>query len=110
MRHMRTQQDAEYKNEAYATCLLLEAELHEKVAEANPVSVEAPPVVATAPIFVQTQPQSAESKLVPIHTWGVTFNGEEKVMTVNQFLERVEELSVARNAETPPTQTCLTRR
>ncbi|KAH0808558.1 hypothetical protein GEV33_014233 [Tenebrio molitor] len=98
MRHMRTQQDAEYKNEAYATCLLLEAQLHEKVAEANPVSVEAPPVVATAPIFVQTQPQSAESKLVPIHTWGVTFNGEEKVMTVNQFLERVEELSRVRRS------------
>jgi hypothetical protein len=60
--------------------------------------VEAPPVVATTPIYVHPHARSPEPKLVPIHTWGVSFNGEENGMTVNQFLERVEELSVARNA------------
>jgi hypothetical protein len=98
IRRKRLQQDAEYRNEAYATCLLLEADLQEKAAEASPVTVEAPPVVATTPIYVHPHVRSPEPKLVPIHTWGVSFNGEEKGMTVNQFLERVEELSVARNA------------
>jgi hypothetical protein len=98
IRRMRRERDAEYRNEAYATCLLLEADLHDKAAEASPVTVEAPPVVATTPIYVHPHARSPEPKLVPIHTWGVSFNGEENGMTVNQFLERVEELSVARNA------------
>jgi hypothetical protein len=49
IRRMRRERDAEYRNEAYATCLLLEADLHDKAAEASPVTVEAPPVVATTP-------------------------------------------------------------
>ncbi|KAH0814456.1 hypothetical protein GEV33_008335 [Tenebrio molitor] len=41
----------------------------------NPVTVETPAVVATTPILTQTRP--VESKLVPVYTWGVTFNGED---------------------------------
>jgi hypothetical protein len=58
IRGMRLQQNAEYRNEAYATCLLLEADLHEKAAEASPVSVEAPPVVATTPIYCESFSES----------------------------------------------------
>jgi hypothetical protein len=63
IRRMRLQQDAEYRNEAYATCLLLEADLHEKAAVASPVSVEAPPVVATTPIYVHPHARCPEPEI-----------------------------------------------
>lgn len=37
-------------------------------------------------------------KLVPIKDWGIKFNGKDN-MSINAFLERVEELKDARNAE-----------
>ena len=52
-----------------------------------------PPVVV--PQFVPV-PAPPRSTVVPVHKWGLKFNGESRDMTVTAFLERVDELRVAR--------------
>jgi hypothetical protein len=86
IRRMRRERDAEYRNEAYATCLLLEADLHDKAAEASPVTVEAPPVVATTPILrapsreISGTETSANSHLGRIFQRGGKWNDGEPVL------------------------------
>lgn len=85
-----------FKNESYATCLELDADLHEKVQvpSASPnISPEAPPV---STVIQQSEMLSPFSKNVPIYKWGVTFDGERKSSSLNSFLERVAELADAR--------------
>lgn len=83
-----------YKNEAYANCLEMEAELYEHITNvpgtimlpiANPPATNVNPTL-TAPV---------NAKTVPVYKWGINFDGESK--NVISFLERVEELAEARH-------------
>lgn len=86
-----------FKNESYASCLHLDAELHERVQE--------PDLLQNSPIL---QPQSritsfvsnpqtgtSVSELIPVYKLGVTFDGNPK--DALSFIERIEERAVARH-------------
>ena len=84
-----------FKNESYATCLQLEAELEERVEKTNPltnfntsepnaVPVQSMPVVVSCP-----------AKSMPVYKLGLQFNGDPKKLL--SFIERVEELALARH-------------
>lgn len=82
-----------FKNESYATCLALEAELDERVT----VDLTRPPtasMVEPAPTIVNMPEQS---KKVDIFKWDVKFDGESNTFGVKAFLERVNELAEARH-------------
>lgn len=80
-----------FKNEMYATCLQLEAELYERVTSDTP-SIENP----TQPTTIVQIP--AQTSSVQIYKWGVKFDGVSKHFGVEAFIERVEELADARGA------------
>lgn len=44
----------------------------------------------------QSTPELARGKPVPVSKWGLQFTGEKKSLSLNAFLERVDELCVAR--------------
>lgn len=74
---------SEYKEDARASCFELEAKLSSKVVKAeNSIKNEI------------VYPSSSQNKSVPVYKWGVKFNGST---SLNAFLERVTELSKARN-------------
>lgn len=82
-----------FKNESYATCLELDADLHERVRPVAPnedlnQTVNSPTIHMPAPVVMCT------SKSIPISQWGVKFNGDPK--QVYSFIERVTELAQAR--------------
>lgn len=83
-----------FKKESYATCVLLESDLDDKVTPApqtpnlNFVPQQAAPVVNLSPVL------SCSSNKQPLSTWGVKFNGDSKFLYY--FLERVSDLSQAR--------------
>ncbi|KAJ8975115.1 hypothetical protein NQ317_000957 [Molorchus minor] len=82
-----------FKNESYATCLHLDAELHEKVVRPNIVANNVPEFrepLQNAPITV-----NCGSKTVPVYKLALQFNGESKKLL--SFIERVEELAQARH-------------
>lgn len=81
-----------FKNESYATCLALEAELDDHVINQNP---DAPMqnIAASAPNII-TVPGA--SKNVDISKWNVKFDGAPDAFAVKIFLERVNELAEAR--------------
>ena len=85
----------DFKNETYASCLGLEAELFERVVDE---SSQSPPITPTVTHPLVLPPPISEPKSIPIYKWGVTFSGESSGMSVYQFLERVEELAKARHA------------
>lgn len=87
-----------FKNEAYATCLSLEAQLDEKVS-VNGAAVSLAPVAQHIPPPQPVIVHVPSAKSIPIYKWGVTFSGESTSMSVHQFLERIEELRVARNTD-----------
>lgn len=80
-----------FKNESYATCIGLEAELYERVTKKDVQATDVAPV--QTPLVVQT---SQPNRSTPVHKWGVKFDGIGKDGGVKAFLERVEELRVAR--------------
>lgn len=81
-----------YMDEAYATCLHLEAELEDHiVVDRDAILVQPAPV---NPPTVITVP--SPNKTVPIYKWDVKFDGTSKSFGVEAFIERVEELSSAR--------------
>lgn len=91
-----TQEQKDYRNESYATCLHFEAELYEKIslnttiqASISNASSVTTPTVISVPIPTQT-------KTVAIYKWDLKFDGVPKQFEVESFIERVEELAKAR--------------
>lgn len=91
-----TQEQKDYRNESYATCLHFEAELYEKIslnttiqASSSNASSVTTPTVISVPIPTQT-------KTVAIYKWDLKFDGVPKQFEVESFIERVEELAKAR--------------
>lgn len=79
-----------FKNETYATCLQLEAELYERVTSDTPAIEHH----AQSTTVVQIPAQSPAS--LQIYKWGVKFDGISQRLGVEAFIERVEELADAR--------------
>lgn len=83
-----------FKNESYATCLQLDAELHERVKTENPsinlVTSEPSACFQNTPVVV-----SCSANSMPVYKLGVQFDGEPKKLL--SFIERVEELAQARH-------------
>lgn len=72
---------SEFRDDIIASCLEIEAKLESKIVPKmeNVLSVT----------------QSTANKVVPVYKWGIQFDGKNS--SVKAFLERVKELSVARN-------------
>lgn len=84
-----------FKNESYATCIKLEADLDDKVisepsAQASTSFFPQP----TSPIVNLNPVITCGSNKQPISSWGVKFNGNPK--SVFYFIERVTDLAQAR--------------
>ena len=80
------------RDELYATCLTLEADLRDRI-------VTSPGYSPLSLLWVPSSPGSSKestSKVVPVCKWGLTFSGEASD-DLCAFLERVKELAVARN-------------
>lgn len=90
-----------FKNESYATCLNLEADLYERVLANKPTtstsafdtSVVGNTTFVPSPIFLPNS--SSQTRFVPVYKWGVVFNGDPRQLL--PFLEKVSELAEARN-------------
>lgn len=90
-----------FKNESHATCLELDALLHDKIEEAqqsvptkNEISCQQSPAnssLVEVPIGIP-----GASKTVPVYKWNLHFSGDDN-FSVKSFLDRVKELSEARN-------------
>lgn len=63
--------------------------------EAEEVFHDAP--VTTASSSKTTEITAVKQKVIPVKNWGLTFDGLQDTLSVNAFLERVEELRIARN-------------
>lgn len=88
-----------FKNEAKATCLELEALFSEKVvlpsaAEFSPVNMNSTNLQNAT--FFNNHVLPATSKSVPVYKWDLKYNGE-KSSSLKAFLERVDELCASRN-------------
>jgi hypothetical protein len=83
-----------YKNESYATCLELEADLHEKIIVDQPndlnQSVSQQPVINISPPVA-----SCSNKQFFLSGLNIKFNGDPK--TVYDFIERISDIAQARN-------------
>lgn len=87
-----------FRNEASASCIELEAELDEKVIrpESEPVLGNTQePVRLMSQSFASQPPIATSTCKNNIHKWGLKFDGSTR-SSVNAFLLRVEELSEAR--------------
>lgn len=83
-----------YKNETYATCLSLEADVFDKVtsfSNKNPESI--PSQSVSTPVSLPTSIISCSNSRNPISEWNLKFSGDPR--KVYDFLERVSELSSA---------------
>lgn len=83
-----------FKNESYATCLQLDADLHEKVEIQNSLTNINPPE-HRAPIQSTPVVVSCTANSIPVYKLGLQFDGESKKLL--SFIERVEELAQARH-------------
>lgn len=87
----------DYKNEAYASALKLEAQLHDSVKDTDPNTFLNSSVINPNILNSSSQPaiQSTHSKSVPVYKLGVQFDGSPKSLL--SFIEKIEEVSCARN-------------
>lgn len=82
-----------FKNESLATCLELEALLYEKVAtQASTSAANINTNLNTTATVVQSQ---NVNKGIHVYKWNLHFCGDDN-FSLNSFLDRVDELSVAR--------------
>lgn len=84
-----------FKNEAYATCLFLEADLDDHVQGRDAENPSTPNNSASAPstsIVKITEP-----KLADVHKWDIKFDGLQGTLGVKDFLERINEIAAARH-------------
>lgn len=84
---------SEFKNESYATCIQLDAELHDKVTDLN-LSNQASNSQYNSCPSTSNIVVSCSTKSEPVYKLGIQFDGESKKLL--SFLERVEELAHAR--------------
>lgn len=80
----------DYQREAYATCLITEAQLHDA---STPSSTLPLPAVGTLSI-VQTEPMPQKPTTEKIAKWGIQFDGDPKKLY--SFLELITEVAKAR--------------
>lgn len=87
-----------FKNETYATCIQLEADLHERV---QPSRAASPNLLGFGdpssfqPIINVPAPVINVGRSINLSEWGIKFSGDGR--QVFNFLERVEELALSRN-------------
>lgn len=84
-----------FKNEAYATCLMLEADLDENVRVDR--EENAPTLNNSASAPATTIIRVPESKVVDIYKWDIKFDGSHSSLGVKDFLERINEIAAARH-------------
>lgn len=92
---------ADFRNESYATCLELEAILNEKAINFNKANVsnahnESLPTSHNASLNVSAT--QVIKKPVPVYKWNLQFSGEITT-SLKSFLDRVDELRIARNVD-----------
>lgn len=88
-----------YKSEAKATCLELEALLFEKTQQSVAAETIQPNLNSTMMHNTNVFPNNIVQntcKSVPVYKWGLTFSGD-KNSSLKSFLERVNELCASRN-------------
>lgn len=89
-----------FKNEAYATCLILEAELDEHVTRDGTQTTNQLPGEGRVQHGNEPGPNVVHvhnAKPAAIYKWDVKFNGAMDAFAVKNFLERVDELAEARH-------------
>lgn len=89
-----------FKNEAYATCLILEAELDERVTQGDAQGNNQAMGLTPAPTYNEPGPNVVHvhsPNPISIYKWDVKFNGTMDAFGVKNFLERVNELAEARH-------------
>lgn len=85
-----------YKDEAYATALYLDADLHEKVTEPITLSDSTLPQSSSSVQPSATAPVSSNHyNHFPVYKLGITFDGDPK--NILSFVERVEEMAHSRH-------------
>lgn len=89
-----------YQNETFATCLALDAELHEKV-RINENRDNLNPLTSSFNTALNLPPPSpvvnCGSKFVPLSKWNIKFNGDPKKLY--SFLEHLTEIAKSRKVE-----------
>lgn len=88
-----------FKNEAFATCISLEADLYDKITDQSPAvnnaSSTSNSCIHSVSGTSQSLPNPPYYKSIPVYKWGETFSGDKS--TLSSFLENVEELRKARH-------------
>ena len=84
------------RDEFYATCLTLEADLRDRVIVSTPVSTTvSSPFRRYFSSFADptSNPETHNARSVPVYKWNVSFDGHTNL---SSFLEKVDDLKVAR--------------
>lgn len=92
------QERLSFKNETFAACLSLEADLYDKISdESSDInnSAGASNSCIHGVSNVQSSSSSSQFKSIPVYKWGETFSGDKS--TLSSFLDNVEELRKARH-------------
>lgn len=85
-----------FKQESYATCLEIEAELADRVKQFNNFN---PTTNSTTTQDNSISFQSSSSKSVPVYKWNIMFDGEPNSSLPAFLLDRVDELALARRVD-----------
>ncbi|XP_074034265.1 uncharacterized protein [Leptinotarsa decemlineata] len=89
-----------YKNESFATAMLLDAELHERVQDSHSQPLHNSTVAnnlnsTSAQIGNNVHNLTSSSRSIPVYKLGIHFDGEPKNLL--NFIEKVEEMAQARH-------------
>lgn len=84
-----------FKQEMYATCLCLDADVHEKIISDQNAQSNNTSVLTQQPVINLTSPSvTCSSKNFSLSKWNIKFNGDSK--NVFSFLEKISEYACAR--------------